>query len=382
MAPALAYATAFGLALLQALVRLDTQPADTNPLVSPLSGAAALTLALNAAGLPSTTHAELLRALTQNRTLVGTGAALEQAANAELSRLLAAVPSGGGGGRGGGAGTTGEQVLLANSVWTRKGVPLKKSYVDAMKKAFQATAATANSVSDINAWAKNVTQGLIPELLAPGTPFDVVLADALYFKGKWRTRFEERATRPWTFTTAKGVKQQARGAGQGQYIYVFEGVSMMSHVFGGGEVLTAQLPGSFTAVRLPYRSGNFSAIAILPANATAGPESLLPLLLGPKAPAAGLFAPLPGGAGAVKASAPDALWRPAGPKGLVLQLPRFKLRAKVSLVDPLKKLGVEAAFAEKAADFSRAEGDPARPLVVSDVIQEVRGCALDEPARR
>lgn len=50
MAPALAYATAFGLALLQALVGLDTQPSDTNPLVSPLSGAAALTLALNAAG--------------------------------------------------------------------------------------------------------------------------------------------------------------------------------------------------------------------------------------------------------------------------------------------------------------------------------------------
>jgi hypothetical protein len=79
----------------------------------------------------------VLRALTQNRTLVGTGAALEQAANAELSRLLAAVPSGGGGGGGGGAGTTGEQVLLANSIWSRKGVPLKKSYVDAMKTAFQ-----------------------------------------------------------------------------------------------------------------------------------------------------------------------------------------------------------------------------------------------------
>jgi hypothetical protein len=80
----------------------------------------------------------------------------------------------------------------------------------------QATAATANSVSDINAWAKNVTQGLIPELLAPGTPFDVVLANALYFKGKWRTQFEGTSTRPWPFTTAKGVKQQVRGLPQNQ----------------------------------------------------------------------------------------------------------------------------------------------------------------------
>jgi hypothetical protein len=50
MAPALAYATAFGLALLQALVGLETQPTDTNALTSPLSGSAALTMALNAAG--------------------------------------------------------------------------------------------------------------------------------------------------------------------------------------------------------------------------------------------------------------------------------------------------------------------------------------------
>ncbi|KIZ00196.1 hypothetical protein MNEG_7763 [Monoraphidium neglectum] len=354
MAPALAYATAFGLALLQALVGLETQPTDTNALTSPLSGSAALTMALNAAGLPSTTHAELLRALTQNRTLVGTGAAQEQAANAELSRLLAAVPSGSGGGSG--AGATGEQVLLANSIWSRKGVPLKKSYVDAMKAAFQATAATANSVSDINAWAKNATQGLIPELLAPGTPFDVVLANALYFKGKWRTQFEGTSTRPWPFTTAKGVKQQ---------------VSMMSHEFRAGQVLTAQLPGSFTAVRLPYRSGNFSAIAILPTNASAGPESLLPLLLGPRAPAAGLFAPLPGGSGGVKSLTPGALWAPAGPKGLIVQLPRFKLRARMSLVDPLEKLGVKAAFSDAQANFERAEGDPTKPFYVSDVVQEV-----------
>jgi hypothetical protein len=150
-------------------------------------------------------------------------------------------------------------------------------------------------------------------------------------------------------------------------------VSMMSHEFRAGQVLTAQLPGSFTAVRLPYRSGNFSAIAILPTNASAGPESLLPLLLGPKAPAAGLFAPLPGGSGGVKSLTPGALWAPAGPKGLIVQLPRFKLRARMSLVDPLEKLGVKVAFSDAQANFERAEGDPTKPFYVSDVVQEVRG---------
>lgn len=41
----------------------------------------------------------------------------------------------------------------------------------------------AKNPGDVNAWVKSVTQGLIPELLAPDTPFDVILANALYFKG-------------------------------------------------------------------------------------------------------------------------------------------------------------------------------------------------------
>lgn len=72
----------------------------------------------------------------------------------------------------------------------------------------QAQVQVANSVDDVNAWVKDVTQGLIPNLLSPGTPFDVVLTNALYFKGKWLYRFKETDTEPRTFTTAKGEKKQ------------------------------------------------------------------------------------------------------------------------------------------------------------------------------
>lgn len=53
-----AFATAFGLALLQALIGMEQQPSDANVLVSPLSGSAALTLALNAAGAPRAWQAQ------------------------------------------------------------------------------------------------------------------------------------------------------------------------------------------------------------------------------------------------------------------------------------------------------------------------------------
>ena len=35
-------------------------------------------------------------------------------------------------------------------------------------------------------------QGEIPSLLAAGTPFDAVLANALYFKGLWSHPFDKR----------------------------------------------------------------------------------------------------------------------------------------------------------------------------------------------
>ena len=172
---------------------------------------------------------------------------------------------------------------------------------------------------------------------------------------------------------------------------------MMSQEFRPGQVLTAELPGSFKAVRMPYRSGNFSAIAILPDNATAGPASLLPLLHGAKAPAASLFAPLPGGSGGALDTPVDvvalagsskgaagggAAWQPLGTGGLLVRLPKFKLRAHMSLSDPLKKkMGVVAAFSDTMANFSRVEGGPSKQqLYVSQVVQEVRAAGVASAA--
>lgn len=46
----------------------------------------------------------------------------------------------------------------------------------------QAEAQVAESVDVINAWAAQVTKGLITMAVPPGTPFDVVLTNAVYFK--------------------------------------------------------------------------------------------------------------------------------------------------------------------------------------------------------
>lgn len=46
----------------------------------------------------------------------------------------------------------------------------------------QAEAQQADSVDVINEWAARVTKGLIKMAVPPGTPFDMVLTNAVYFK--------------------------------------------------------------------------------------------------------------------------------------------------------------------------------------------------------
>jgi hypothetical protein len=46
----------------------------------------------------------------------------------------------------------------------------------------QAEAQQVESVDAINAWAERVTKGLIKTAVPPGTPFDMVLTNAVYFK--------------------------------------------------------------------------------------------------------------------------------------------------------------------------------------------------------
>jgi hypothetical protein len=156
---------------------------------------------------------------------------------------------------------------------------------------------------------------------------------------------------------------------------------MMQRRYEAGEMLYAAAPGKFRAVRLPYRGGNFSAIAVLPDNYSTKPESLLPMLAsGWSGSGGGLFAPLPKGSLAAAGGNGSGSGPWQAKRRAVVALPRCKLRASMSLSQPLSKMGVSAAFAPSAADFSRAEADPSSPFYVSDVVQEVR--PSPERARR
>jgi serine protease inhibitor len=53
-----------------------------------------------------------------------------------------------------------------------------------------------------------VTKGLITQVIPPGTPFDMVLTNAVYFKGLWEHAFDKAATQTQAFHAADNSEVQ------------------------------------------------------------------------------------------------------------------------------------------------------------------------------
>lgn len=65
------------------------------------------------------------------------------------------------------------------------------------------------SVAPINAWADKVTNGMIKQVVPPGLPFNMIITNAVYFKGMWEYAFEKDATRKQDFNavTSSGERK-------------------------------------------------------------------------------------------------------------------------------------------------------------------------------
>jgi serine protease inhibitor len=283
--------------------------ATTNLFLSPLSVYLALALALNAARTGSQTQAEILRALCA-ASQVGTPSyvalvpgggmppldaeAAEAVLNADLSALSRALmtapiavasssPGKNAAAAGGSKPTTttpttagaSPELLLANSLWTQKGnaaYNISADYSQRMKQFFDAVAMQGDS-ADVNRWASQATKGLVDQAVAPGTPFDLLLANAVYFKGQWERSFDKSQTESaadFSALTTNGTALAFRP----------KKVQMMNLRLKAQDDRSAQRQGlrtpvimfspSFVAARLPYKGGKQSAVVVLPRDKSPG----------------------------------------------------------------------------------------------------------------
>lgn len=235
-------------------------------------------------------------------------------------------------------------LLTANGIWVNRALAkLSGDYSKMAADKFSAEMSDEDfkdekTVDKINAWAGENTKGLITKIISKLQDSDaMVLASALYFKGKWTYPFDKGDTTDKKFTRDGGKDIT---------------VPMMKHEFSNGDVRWQEKDG-YQAVTMTY-----------------GAEGAVPtriVLLRPTD---------------AKLSARDWLAQQEGeaPAWLDLygyedaagtvQLPRIELKQHHDLVPVLKSLGIETAFTG-SADFSKMVDKDSQKLFISAVTHDV-----------
>jgi serpin B len=298
--------TGFAFDLLTQITAAD--PA-ANVFISPYSVSSALQM--TAAGAGGDTKAEMQRVLK-------TGGLAPDSLHAGYRDLNQAL-----------AGRTDVTLNLASGLWFQKGFHLKPAFAGINTDFFRAGLEPVDfgdpqSAKTINAWADRQTAGKIKDVVQYPFPqlTRLILANAIYFKGRWTEPFKKELTQPRPFHPAGGEPKQTPMMTQnGDFQY--------------------QETGEFQAVKLAYRGG-LQMELYLPA-ANSNPAKLLPALAARERIASGF----------------------AGRAGVVT-LPKFKMDYHVKLNGPLQALGMKSAFG-RDADFS---GIADEKLYIGEVLQK------------
>lgn len=299
--------TPFATRLLDALVA-----ADADAVVSPFSIAAVLAMVGNGAKGTS---------LTQLETALGAPlATLNEEFNATL--LALAKPD------------ADVAVVAANALWAQRGYPWQQAYLDALAGWYGAgvreidfAGSPASGVAAINAWAKERTRGLIPEIVnEPMINRDtrLCLGNAVYFKGRWQKPFLAELTTRGPFTLPSGERIDAD--------------LMHGRPWG----VWTQTP-AFASVAIPFESPDYAMVCLLPA------RGLAPLgtLLGGRT------------LGSLATGTPEPV---------SLTMPKWTFRLNRQLKGPLGTLGIVELFDPGRADLSGMT--TAERLFLSFVVHE------------
>jgi serpin B len=233
------------------------------------------------------------------------------------------------------------ELNVANQVFLQKGMRFEQPYLNGLSSTFDAgigildfrTAPEAARLT-INAWASEATRGRIPNVLQPGdiTPDTrIALANAIYLKAAWDTKFDKSKTQSASFTTGKGSTVS---------VPTMSGLLATGYVAGNG----------YKAVELPMGSGMFTMTVIVP-------DDLAAFVAG------------------LSQSQLASILTAETKYDVTLTMPRFSLESRISLADTLIAMGMPTVFSD-AADLSgmtteeRLEIDKVIHQANIDVVEE------------
>lgn len=209
------------------------------------------------------------------------------------------------------------KLSLANGVVVNQKYLLKDAFKTTVEQQYAALVenkdfGSSATLNDINKWASNHTQGMIPKIMDELNPQAVVyIMNALYFKGIWNKKFEKSNTHKENFTTEDGAKHH---------------VQMMHQ----NEHFRANANDVYQSVVLPYGNGSYQLVVLLPNEGKKVADVL----------------------DAMNAKSWQTNLREARSRNVDLKLPRFTTTYYRLFNDDLKQLGMQTMFNPRTADFS------------------------------
>lgn len=230
----------------------------------------------------------------------------------------------------------GYELQVANALWGQKGYPWLEEFLARTRTDYGAglrevdfLGATEQARKTINAWVEEQTKDKIRELLRRGILTGLtrlVLTNAIYFKGDWASKFDEKATREAPFKVSLDKSVQ---------------VPMMNQTGGFRYAETDELQ----ILRMPYQGEDLSMVILLPrkVNGLAALERTL------------------------SAQKVTALIGKLQQREVIVSVPKFKLTRSFGLGPTLRAMGMEDAFTG-AADFSGMNGQ--KDLFISAVVHK------------
>ena len=228
------------------------------------------------------------------------------------------------------------RVSIANALFLSTKFRFRASYLQGAKSFYDATATTVDfmdrpvaAAATINRWAKDATEGLIPQVTdAAAIQRDAAayLANATFFEGGWQDRFTK--TDQSKFLFGDGTERD---------------FMLMS---GAGRFATVS-QGEWKAVRLPYGDPRFVMDVMLPAARRADLPAISP----------GQIASLSKSLGQAEKQA----LRPI--------MPKFQASMKRDLIPPLRKAGLTSPFDQDRADLSGMIEDGQPWLYIDEAYQ-------------
>lgn len=236
-------------------------------------------------------------------------------------------------------------VTVANAMFVKNGSKIEVPFITRNKDVFQCEVRNVNfrdptSACDaINAWVKNETRGQIDNVISPdlidGMLTRMVLVNALYFKGLWKSRFRPENTKKRPFVAADGKSYQ---------------VPMLAQLslFRSG---SASTPNGlwYNFIELPYHGESISMLIALPSESSTPLSAIIPH---------------------ISTKTIDSWTSMMVPKRVQIVLPKFTTSAEMDMKEPLKVLGITDMFDPSKANFAKITRSES--LHISHILQKAK----------